>query len=126
MNDPAPAPAPSQTPIPGADPLALIRSEQSFQRLVLLATIVALILISTGVNLFLLRQISLARRQADEFRAIVQDYEANNLPVMNKFVSDLRIFTASHPDFAPILAKYVQQSPGPSSNTPPALPPRTP
>jgi hypothetical protein len=109
----SPAPKPSPTDL-------LSRPEGRSLRRLLQGLVVSLIALSAGVNIFMLRQVSVVRRQAAELRQLVTDYQTNNVPVMNKFVADLQNFSKLYPDFAPVLAKY-SKTPAPQSvlDTPP-------
>jgi hypothetical protein len=85
--------------------------------------LVGLLVLTAGINIFMLRQVSIVQRQAGELRQFIVDYQTNQIPVMNKFVTELQGFARTHPDFAPVLLKYTRQpSRPPSLSTPPPLP----
>jgi hypothetical protein len=68
--------------------------------------IVALVILSGSLNIFLLRQVSMVRNEIEERRRFIAEYERNNVPIMNEFVLKLQAFAKTNPDFTPILAKY--------------------
>ena len=83
-----------------------------------------LILLNVGLNIFLLKQVKLARRQVMEARAYVANYQQNSEPVIDNFVAQLQAFSKSNPDFAPTLVKYFNLlNPPAAAETPLALPP---
>ena len=100
---------------------SLQQSVQSLQSAITV-TLVALVLLSGSLNLFLFRQHVLARRQLEENVPVVEkmvaEYQAKTLPLINYLVTNLQTFTKSNPDFAPILVKYV--GPGNVQATAPA------
>lgn len=73
------------------------------------ASMTALIILSLGVNLFIFRQMQAARTQLAASRSAVQtlteQYQRKE-PAMRQFTSELQTYAASHPEFAPILARY--------------------
>ena len=77
--------------------------------------LVALILMSGSLNIFLFRQVSLVRVQVAEMSQSIADYEKNKAPVMNAFLSKLQTFAKTNPDFAPILEKYLRAPTTPQS-----------
>jgi hypothetical protein len=77
--------------------------------------IVVIVVLSGSLNIFLLRQVSLVRREVEDRQRFLTDYEHNSVPLMNDFVLKLQAFAKTNPDFAPILAKYWR-----STNPPPA------
>ena len=93
-------------------------------RMALNVVLVMLILLTGGLNIFLLKQVKLARRQVMEARTYIANYQQNSEPLIDNFVGQLQAFTKSNPDFAPVLAKYFKLlNPAESSETPLALPP---
>lgn len=79
--------------------------------------LIIMLVLSGSLNIFLLRQVSLVRREVDAQQKFVDDYEKNGLPTMNSFVARLREFARANPDFVPILSKYgiSPQAPPPAS-----------
>jgi hypothetical protein len=120
---PGPAPATGQ-------PIEELRRDVGRLHLMFVVALAALVLLSLSVNLFLLRQVVLVGRQAGELRIFVAEYQSNSVPVMNKFVTDLKAFARTHPDFAPALAKFggpatggTAAAPGPALALPPSRSP---
>lgn len=71
-----------------------------------------LLILAGSLFVFFLREVSLARRQSAELAQMVNDYEKNAYPAMEKFRDKLQQFTQTHPDFAPIYTKYFGSSDG--------------
>lgn len=87
----------------------LQRQCESLQNLFHLA-LVALIVFSLGVSLFVLKQMRLLRAQLVEQRPVVSrlmaDYQKTSEPLIRKFTSAIDGFAVSNRDFQPILEKY--------------------
>jgi hypothetical protein len=97
--------SPDLTPAPAPAPPSLeeqVRSLRAWFRV----TLVALLGLSAGVNLFFFRQVSLVRRELEAARAVVQEYQKVKEPLMNTFVGNLQVYASTHPDFVPVLDKY--------------------
>ena len=77
-------------------------------------TLVLLLILTGSLFVFFLREVSIARRQINELTKVVTDYQKNVFPVMEDFRTKLQAFAKTHPDFAPIYAKYF------GTNAPPA------
>ncbi len=81
----------------------------SLQNLVVWVTVL-LILLSISFNLFAWRQLRFARADLAAVRPgasqIINDYASGSGRAMDEFVNKIRDFGLTHPDFAPILAKY--------------------
>jgi hypothetical protein len=82
--------------------------QQAYQslRTLLEVLIVVMVVLSGSLNIFLLRQVSLVRREVEDRERFITDYEHNSLPLMNDFVLKLQAFAKTNSDFVPILAKY--------------------
>lgn len=94
---------PSGVPSPVEPDMA---SSLASVRFLIQCLLAGLIVMSLGLNIFILRQVTIVNRQARELRQGIQDYQTNHVPVMNKFLADLQAFAKTHPDFAPVLGKY--------------------
>ena len=74
------------------------------------AALVALIILSLGVSLFILKQMRLLSAQLTEQRPMVSrlmaDYQKTSEPLIRRFTSALDRFAVSNRDFQPILEKY--------------------
>ncbi len=69
-------------------------------------TLVALVILTGSLSVFLLREVSLVRAQVHELNGYVVNYEANSVPIMREFRASLIEFSKTHPDFSQVLAKY--------------------
>lgn len=85
-------------------------------------TLIALIFLAFGVNIFIWRQMSLVRRQLDENSRIVAEYHRVTEPRVRELLGKLEVFAAANRDFQPILSKYVtpRTPPAPVAPTKPA------
>jgi hypothetical protein len=81
--------------------------------------LLALIVVSGTLTVYLYRQASVARNDIKAIKpqadALVQAYKQNQ-PLIQAFVKDIVAYGATHPDFQPVLKKYG------ISNTAPAVP----
>lgn len=82
-------------------------------RMLMQLTIIALVMVVASVNVFLFHQVRLLRRQAAdmqnaslEMAKAVGEYETNTVPLMERFIADLKKFAERDPSFRQILAKY--------------------
>jgi hypothetical protein len=93
---------------------------------VLAAALVALVILSLGIIIFMGRQMTAmgARLAADRQSAqqMYNDFQVNTSPKMRSFVRSLESFAATNQDFAPILEKY-RPVLGPYFAPPPIPPP---
>jgi hypothetical protein len=94
----------------------LQRSIQSL-RAMFNVVLVILLVLTGSLFLFLLREVSQIRRQTRELTQFVDNYEKTSLPAMLAFRNKLQEFAKGHPDFKPILARYMSPT-----NTPPGTP----
>jgi len=69
-----------------------------------------LVIVSGTLTIFLVRQWRFAKTDLDTLRPqaaqIVNEYNRVSAPAMQEFVRKLTDYSKSHPDFAPIAAKY--------------------
>ena len=88
----------------------LLQAQYNFLETLFAASISALILLSLALNLFLFKQMRLARGQASaqrpEINKSVDRFQSNNEPVIRDFVAQLERFGATNANFRPILDKY--------------------
>jgi len=86
-----------------------IQNQLQELRLVLVALLITLMLLSLGLNLFIARQWKTVTNQAIEQRAIQQrastEFRAKE-PRVKGFITVLHQFAATNKDFQPVLAKY--------------------
>ncbi|MBK8001323.1 MAG: hypothetical protein IPK15_22110 [Verrucomicrobia bacterium] len=78
------------------------------------AALVALVVLSFAVNLFLAKQMRMVRAKVTESRPIIQRMQAEfqrKEPNMQKFISTLQSFATTNPEFQPVLMRYRQVIP---------------
>ncbi len=127
-------------PQAGPDPAATLESlRQQYERLQSLfqLTLVALILLSLGVNLFLFKQMRLARNQLAQEQIAVgkvaQDFNRSG-ELIRTFAARMQLYAVTHPDFRLVFDKYrsalgpyltapVPVAPAPPSRAPAPIPP---
>jgi hypothetical protein len=75
-------------------------------RLLLITTLALVFIFSACVNLYLIRQSSIAKAQANEAEKIVGQFNNFGAPWANDFWNRLLAYSKTHPDFNPIIEKY--------------------
>ena len=78
-------------------------------RTLLTATLVALLVFSIGVNLFLAKEQRMVRQKLSESRPMVHSLAMQfrqKEPNMKAFISALQTYAYSNPDFQPLLERY--------------------
>jgi hypothetical protein len=70
------------------------------------SVLILLLVVSSTITIFFLRQVTLARKDRDSIRAGVVEYQQNGIPALNEFTAKLREFAKTHPDVVPILTRY--------------------
>ncbi len=79
-------------------------------RKLFVATLLALIILSGGLNIFFLRQMIFVRKDLDVVRPqvsqLLANYQATEDPQIKTFINSLIGYGRTHPDFLPILVKY--------------------
>jgi hypothetical protein len=106
-------------------------------RTLLMATFVALLVLSLSLNLFLAKQMKQVRNKVSESRKVVQRMQAEfqkKEPNMKSFINALQSFAAANRDFQPVLEKYKYAlpqylaAPAAVSTAPPGIaePPKSP
>ncbi|MGC8991667.1 MAG: hypothetical protein ACP5MD_16250 [Verrucomicrobiia bacterium] len=93
--------------------LAALRQSIANLRMLMQLTVIALVVVVASVNVFLFHQVRLLRRQAGDMQSAslemaraVGEYETNTVPLMERFIADLKKFADRDPSFAQVLAKY--------------------
>lgn len=99
----------------------LRRSVDSLRGLLNLALLLVIVL-ATGLNIFLYRQVTLGRRQVADTNETLSNYEKTMRPSVHEFVARLQAFAKANPDFAPVMARHFPAAP--VVPPPPAAPPR--
>ena len=92
----------------------------------LVASVLVLVIIISGTfNIYLLRQWKSTSRDLATIRPqaaqLAAEYQRVSSPMINDFLKKLVEYERSHPDFAPVLARYGIR-PAIASNAPPATP----
>jgi hypothetical protein len=90
--------------------VADLRAQFESLRHLVISVLVLLIVVSGTFNIFLLRQAKSARADVliiqPQITQLVAEYKKSSEPAINTFVKQLSEFGRTHPDFAPVLAKY--------------------
>jgi hypothetical protein len=82
------------------------------------------IVLSATFLMYFYKQVSAARRQNDELKTYIIDYNTNVLPKIEMSRTNLEAFAKANPTVVPILRKYLATN-TPATSTPPP-PPTTP
>jgi hypothetical protein len=103
--------------------LRALQEEVQSLRNIFIGALVVMIMLSGALNIFLLRQASIAGGQVAESQRFINEFQTQNVPVALDFWAKLQDYTKSHPDFKPILDKYATfmqtpKAPGAGSTTP--------
>jgi hypothetical protein len=116
---------------PSAEVVAVQQSLNSL-RFWFEVTLVILLVLVSGLDIYLLNQVLAIRREAAtlsesvrEMRQAVKDYESKNAPGMERFAAELYRFAEKHPDFAQVMVKYPRAAPPPRTTIAPASTPAT-
>jgi hypothetical protein len=80
-------------------------SEIAVLRNQIFTLLVALIVVSGTLTLFLYRQASVTGKDLDTGRLLLKNYNLSQPEIMN-FVNQLGAYGMNHPDIRPLLAKY--------------------
>ena len=114
---------------PPPSPKELQQSIASLRAL-LQITLMAVVLALAALNYYVFHQTRALRNQgldlqraAREMHLAVGDYETNSVPLMERFVGDMKRFAERDAGFAPILAKYPLGPGAAKTNAPPVPPP---
>jgi hypothetical protein len=100
-------------------------------RHLVVSILILVIVISGTLNIYLLRQWRSASRDLAGIRPqaakMIDDYQKMTLPMMTDFVKKITEYGRTHPDFAPVLAKYGLKPAGSAAAAPatPIPPPPT-
>ena len=106
--------------------LQALQEQVATLRTILVAALMALLLLSVGLNIYLFRQVDMVSKELGLATRIVRDYETNKKPLISTFVSNLVVYARTHQDFNPVLRKFnpVLRKLGlPPSTPPPATSP---
>lgn len=104
---------------------ASVQNELQSLRLTLQITVVALVILAGSIGIFIFRQVSLLRRQAEatgrQAQQLVQFYNTSVATQAVHFEKRIQDFALSNPDFRARIGKYFGQPEG--TNTASPLPP---
>ena len=101
---------PTGTPVNQASPAELAANVAALRNS-LHVVLMMLLVMTCGLNIFLFRQVAMARRQASEAAEYVANYQKTTEPAIARFVAQLQTYAKTHPDFVPILSKYAALNP---------------
>jgi hypothetical protein len=113
---------------PPAQPdLNQLREQYESLRGLVVSALVLVIVLGASFDLFLLRQVKFTRAELAAIRPgatqIISDYQAGSARMMDEFVKKITDYGQTHPDFAPILAKYGIRPGAPTGAVSTAVPP---
>src|SRR6185369_5290931 len=101
IDNPTPAPAPD---------LSNLQQQIDSLRHVVVSALVLIVVLSGGLNLYLLRQVSYTRKDLAVVQSqagpIINEYITNSGPQMDLFISRLADYGRQHPDFHDISLRY--------------------
>jgi hypothetical protein len=112
-----------------------LQAQYDALRHLVLSTLILVLVISGTLNIYLLRQWRSTTKDLAGIRPqaaqMIADYQKVSGPLMTDFIKKITDYGQTHPDFAPILAKYGLKatsptgapSASPSSLAPASLPP---
>ena len=113
-----------------SNPLAPLQAQCDFLRSLLVVTLIALILLSFGVILFIGRQMVAVRAQLDasgpETRQMIAEFKKHGEPLLRSFVGSLQLYASTNRDFDQTLEKYRTPLYRYFAKTTPATPPPVP
>ena len=99
-----------------------LRTQYDQLRQLVASVLILVIVISGTLGIYLLRQWQSSRKDLATIRPqasqMIAEYQKSG-PLMSEFVKQISDYGRTHPDFAPVLAKYGLRPAGPT-NTPPA------
>lgn len=126
MESPEHTPLPDNAPNPAAaGELSLAALTQAYRtlRAQVLAVVLTVVILCGSLNIYLLRQVSLVRRDLEANRPVVEkivaEYVRSGEPTIKDFLNKLEVFSKAHPDFRPILARYVNSAGATAAPMPP-------
>ena len=92
-----------------------LRETCSILRHQLNSAMILLLVVSTTVTIFFLRQYSMARKEREALRSQVMEYQSNGVPALQEFTRKLQEYGRTHPDVTNILARYGLMQAAPAS-----------
>jgi len=108
----------------GQSEMADLQEQCASLRHLVVSLLVLVLVVSGTLTIFLLRQWRFTQTELNAVRPqvaqMITDYSKAN-PQINEFLKNLSDYSKTHPDFAPILAKYVRPN-APTNSVPAAAP----
>jgi hypothetical protein len=99
-------------------------------RHLVVSILILVVVISGTLNIYLLRQWRTASKDLAAIRPqaaqMIAEYQRVSAPLMTDFVKKITEYGRTHPDFAPILAKYGLKPGGATGAAPVTTPPQQP
>ncbi|HUS37646.1 MAG TPA: hypothetical protein VM680_20020 [Verrucomicrobiae bacterium] len=97
-----------ENPNPSSDAqtIAELRSAVDSLRGVFQVVALSGIVLSCTIFLFFFRETKSIRRQNDEFRVVINEFDTNVLPKIEMARTNLEAFARTNPTFVPIYKKY--------------------
>jgi hypothetical protein len=92
--------------VSNTDELAELRSELATLRRYFVITLWVLLLIGGSLNFYLLRQWVTVSKEANNMKLVVNQYNTQQAPLINKIYSSLYEYGRKHADVNQILLKY--------------------
>ncbi len=99
-----------------------LREQYEALRHLVVSLLILVIIISGTLNIYLLRQYRTVSKDLAGIRPqaaqMIAEYQKVSGPLMNDFVKKITEYGRTHPDFAPVLAKYGLKPAGPTNLVP--------
>ena len=93
--------------------VTVVRAQRYLQRL-LFGTLLAAILMALGTSLFFIKQMKFVRQQLEAQRSStdsLRDFTGRVEPEIHRFAGELQTFSATNPDFRPVLEEFQPRLP---------------
>ena len=102
-----------------------LQAQYAALRHLVVSLLILVVVISGTLNIYLLRQWRTTKRDLAGIRPqamqMIAEYQKVSGPMMNDFIKKIAEYGRTHPDFAPVLAKYGIK-PGAATNAAPTAP----
>ena len=102
-----------------------LQAQYDALRHLVVSMLILVVVISGTLNIYLLRQWRTTKRDLTAIRPqatqMIAEYQKVSGPMMNDFIKKIAEYGRTHPDFAPVLAKYGIK-PTAATSAPPAAP----
>lgn len=94
-----------QSPLESAPDHSELENDLISLRAIVFRVVIGLLILTTGINLFIWRQVRIVRTQLADERRQIEEYQKAD-PAIRDLMRRLQVFAASHPDFQPIIGRY--------------------